>query len=280
MRGIRTLAASWLVVAAACAKGSSGGDDVDAAGGQIDAPQGTDATATDDAPAIDAPAIDAPAIDAAAIDAPLIDAALIDAAVIDAATIDAMVTDAATDARTDAAIDAGCTVTTVNILVNPALDLNPVGTGWVQTPQNAAEPIITDVDGWGIVEHTAPYKAWLGGYAVVATDVMYQDVTVPVGTTMLTVRGQYGVGTSEAGSTVYDSCTVQLQNTSGALLQSIMTVTNVGATGTASWRPFQSTFSMPYAGQTVRLHFRATTDNSLATAFFFDTLALEATVCQ
>lgn len=279
MRRARLFATSGLVLVAACAKGSEGDGTVDAPPAQIDAPaQETDAASTD-APTTDAPATDAPAIDAPATDAPLVDAAVTDAATTDAMVTDAA-TDAATDAMTDAAIDAGCTVMTLQILVNPAFDLNPVGTGWVQTPQNAAEPIITDIDGWGIVEHTAPYKAWLGGYASVATDVMYQDVAVPVGTTMLTVRGQYGIGTDELGTTVYDSCTVQLQNTSGGLLQSVMTISNVGATTTASWRPFQSTFSMPYAGQTVRLHFRATTDSSLATSFFFDTLVLEATVCQ
>jgi hypothetical protein len=188
-----------------------------------------------------------------------------------------MVTDAAIDAMaTDAAVDAGCTTMVLQRLTNPAFDLAPMGTGWVQTPHNAAYPIITGDD--GLVEHTAPYKAWLGGWDETATDIMYQQVTIPAGTTMLTVRGQYAVSTDETGTTVYDTCTVQLQNSSGGLLQNVMSLSNV--TLQANWTPFTFTFSSPYAGQTVRLYFRADSDISNATAFFFDTLFLEATVCQ
>jgi hypothetical protein len=272
MRHIRTIAAAGFVVAA-CASGTeNAGDDDDG----VDAPR-VDAPSTD-AASIDAASIDAASIDAASIDAASIDAASIDAASIDAASIDGAVTDAmVTDAMvTDAPIDAGCTTMVLQRLTNPAFDLTPVGTGWVQTPHNAAFPLITGDD--GLAEHTAPYKAWLGGWAEVSSDVMYQQVMIPVGTTQLTVRGQYAVATDEIGSTVYDTCNVELLNSSGGLIQSVMALSNV--TTTATWTAFQLTFTSPQAGQTVRLNFRAASDSSFATSCYFDSLALEATVCQ
>lgn len=256
MRLVRPLIATWLVTAA-CASGTENtGDDVDA-------------TVRTDAADTDAPAPDASAPDAQVPDAQEIDAASVDAAVPDAQVTDAMVTDAMV-------IDAGCTTMVLQRLTNPAFDLTPMGTGWVQTPHNAAYPIITDQD--GLAEHSAPYKAWLGGWDEPATDTMYQDVAIPAGTTMLTLRGQYSVATSETGTSVYDTCNVELRDTSNGLLQSVMALSNV--TTTATWTPFQLTFASPHAGQTVRLHFRSTSDITIPTAFYFDTLALEATVCQ
>jgi len=264
----RPLAATCLLVAA-CAKGSDNpGDDDDVDARQIDAPSlDVDASPTD-APNVDAPNIDAASIDAPSIDAASIDAATTDAAMTDAATTDAMVT--------DAAIDAGCTTMVLERLTNPAFDLTPMGTGWSQTPHNAAYPIVTGDD--GLAEHTAPYKAWLGGWDETATDSMYQQVTIPAGTTQLTLRGQYASATDETGTTVYDTCNVELLDSSGGLVQSVMSLSNVNTV--ANWTAFQFTFSNPQAGQTRRVNFRSSSDISNATAFFFDSLALEATVCQ
>ncbi|MBZ0238071.1 MAG: hypothetical protein K8M05_37515 [Deltaproteobacteria bacterium] len=260
MRLVRPLIATWLVTAA-CASGTENtGDDVDA-------------TVRTDAADTDAPAPDASAPDAQVPDAQEIDAASVDAAVPDAQVTDAMVTDAMV---TDAAIDAGCTTMVLQRLTNPAFDLTPMGTGWMQTPYDAQSPLVTDED--GIVEHTAPYKAWLGGWPFVTNEVLFQDVTIPAGATLLTLRGQYAVGTDETGTGVYDTCNVELLTTGGALLQSVMSLSN--RTSAAAWTPFQFTFSSPHGGQTVRLNFRSSTDLSLATAFWFDSLALEATVCQ
>ncbi len=263
---LRTLASAWVLVWAACASGSENqGDPVDGSL-QVDA-------ATADAATTDAPATDAPSIDAA-----VTDAAVTDAAATDAGTIDAMTTiDAATDAMT---IDAGCTTTVLQILTNPAFDATPIGTGWVQTPYDIQYPLITADD--GIPEHTAPNKAWMGGIVApifsTASDTMYQQVTVPAGTTVLRLRGQYEVRTGETGGTVYDTGAVDLVNTSNGLLQTVMSLSN--AAPTAAWTPFNVQFGSPYAGQTVRLRFRTTNDDSFATSFYFDSLFLEATVCQ
>jgi hypothetical protein len=99
---------------------------------------------------------------------------------------------------------------------------------------------------------------------------------VPAGTTMLVVRGQYEVRTGETGGTIYDTGNVELLNSSGGLLQGVLSLSN--AAPTTVWTPFQLTFSSPHPGQVVRLRFRSSNDFSNETSFYFDSIALEATV--
>jgi hypothetical protein len=254
---------------AACAQGTNPGDDDDDDDDPIDARIDAPDDDTDAPQPIDA------AIDAA-IDAPV----SIDAA-IDAPTDGQVVIDAPIDAPMpiDAPIDAPCMPTTMQLLVNPNLDANPVGTGWVETLIDPMYPLITGDD--GIPEHTAPYKSWMGGIEApglgTVSDEMYQQVTVPAGTTMLVVRGMYEVRTAEAASsTVYDGGAIELTNTAGTVLEQILTMGN--PTPTTAWTQFQRTFTGNYAGQAVRLRFRSTNDFLDPTSFYFDTLVLEATV--
>jgi hypothetical protein len=187
----------------------------------------------------------------------------------------------------DASIDAPkpppdayvCTVKTMQLLVNPALDTTG---GWVQQNIDNAYPIITNTG--VLAPHSAPNKAWMGGItgddigAASATDVMYQDVAVPAGTTQLVVTLQYDVRTSETGTTVYDRADVSLLKTDGTPLESVIQLTN--ATPKTAWTALSKTFTGNYSGQTVRLRFTSTNDIISATSFYFDTFALTATYCQ
>ncbi len=136
-------------------------------------------------------------------DSSLPDASVPDAFVPDAFVPDAFVPDAfvAPDAMIDAAVTPDACVPVVSeLLLNPALDLTPMGVSWQQTPFNAMYPLITDQD--GPAEHSAPYKAWLGGFVAAApggtaTDVLWQDFAVPAGTTQLALSYNYMVGTQE-----------------------------------------------------------------------------------
>lgn len=203
--------------------------------------------------------------------------------------------DAPPDARPDAPPDAPpavppdaampdayvCQVMTMQLLQNPALDLTPVGTGWVQQNIDNTYPIITDQD--GIAEDSAPYKAWLGGLLAPTlggsvTDVLYQDVTIPAGTTMLRLTGKYEVRTGESGTTVYDTAQVGLTHTDGTPIETVLSLSN--ATPTTAWTAIDKTFTTNLSGQTVRLRFTSSNDYALATSFYFDTLALTATYCQ
>ncbi len=184
---------------------------------------------------------------------------------------------------TDAGVDAPyqCSVTTKQLLSNPVLDLNPSGMGWVQQGDVGA-PLITGDD--GVVEHSVPFKAWLGGvegddYAVNSlTDVLYQDVLVPAGTTKLKLTGYYEVRTSETDTLVYDRANVTLVETNGTPIEAVKALTNL--TKTTSWTAINHTFAAPQAGKTVRIRITSTNDVYEPTSFYFDTLALTATICQ
>ena len=175
-----------------------------------------------------------------------------------------------------------CTVHTLQLLGNPAVDLSPPGTGWVMQNIDNAYPVVTS-DGV-LAAHSVPYKAWMCGitgddiFASSATDGLYQDVQVPAGTTSLVFTGKYDVRTSETDPVVYDRADVGLTKTDGTPLESIITLTNT--TPTTAWTAFSKTFAGNYSSQTVRLRFTTTNDIINATSFYFDTFTLTATYCQ
>ena len=156
-----------------------------------------------------------------------------------------------------------------------AFDNAPLGTGWVQTVIDPLYPPITPDD--GVPEHSAPNKAWMGGL-LSGDDEIRQDVMIPVGTTRLVLRGVYDVRTDEFLAGVYDTSTVQLTTTANAVLDTVLSLDDDD--GTAAWTPFQRIFPQAFAGQTVRVLIRSHNDDSDVSSFFYDSLALEATVCQ
>jgi hypothetical protein len=168
------------------------------------------------------------------------------------------------------------------LLLNPVLDLNPSGMGWVQQNIDNLAPLITGDD--GVPEHSPPFKAWLGGlegydygyYSV--TDVLYQDVTIPAGTTALRLTGQWDMLTTETDLGVYDDAQVALVQPDGTPIETVLGVTNESPT--IGWNAIDHAFAVPHAGETVRVRLMSTNDMMYATSFFFDTLALTATVCQ
>ena len=173
-----------------------------------------------------------------------------------------------------------CTVMTRQLLLNPVFDLTPIGVNWVQQNIDNNYPVITDQD--GIVEHSAPYKAWMGGFVaglgLNVSDGLHQDIMIPAGTTMLQLTGVYEVRTGETGTTVYDTAQVALTQTNGTPIETAISLTN--ATPTTAWTALNKTFTTNLSGQTVRLRFVTSNDDSFATSFYFDTLALTATYCQ
>jgi hypothetical protein len=254
------------VLVAGCASGSNAAQSDAPFGGQ-DAPPAHDDgdineipdASIDAAPHPDAPIDAAPHPDAPPIDAP---------PPIDAAP------------PVDAPIDA-CVPITTEVLANPVFDLTPAGTMWQQTPIDPTYPPITSD---GFAAQTAPYKAWMGGFEAqslglnTVTDVIYQDVTIPANTTQLVLTGFYVVGTTETGTTVYDTASVALLQTNGSPIETVMSLSNATATA-AAWQPFTHTFTANVSGQTVRLRITSTNDITNVTNFFFDTLSLKATHC-
>lgn len=169
----------------------------------------------------------------------------------------------------------GCTMMTRNLLVNGSFDTTPMGMGWTETPIDAMYPIVT-AD--GTLVQSSPNKAWMGGFEQAASDALNQDVTIPASTTTLALSGYYEIRTGELPLLAFDSARIELTTTAGAVLQTVMTKTNLDST--TAWTPFTVGFATTYAGQTIRLRMSTTSDATNATSFYFDTLALTATYCE
>lgn len=103
----------------------------------------------------------------------------------------------------------------------------------------------------------------------------YQQVSIP-STATGNLTFWLNVSSSETTTTTqYDKLFVEVRNTSGTLLATIATYSNLNkaAAGTYTQR---GAFSLAaYRGQTVRIQFRSTTDSSVTTTFRVDDVSLQ-----
>ncbi len=106
------------------------------------------------------------------------------------------------------------------------------------------------------------------------TGQSYQTVSIPSNAAG-TLTFWLNVTSSETtSSTQYDKLFVEVRNTSGSLLTTLATYSNLNK-GTAGVYLQKSFNVSAYKGQTVRVQFRATTDSSLATTFRVDDASLQ-----
>ncbi|MEV6737030.1 hydrolase [Streptomyces sp. NPDC051104] len=119
---------------------------------------------------------------------------------------------------------------------------------------------------------TGSYYAWLDGYGSAHTDTLSQTVTIPSACTSATLSFYLHIDTAETTtSTAYDTLKVQLLNSSGTVLSTLATYSNLNAAGGYTQRSFNLA---SYAGQTVTLKFTGTEGSSLQTSFVLDDTAL------
>jgi PKD repeat protein len=120
--------------------------------------------------------------------------------------------------------------------------------------------------------HSGSWDAWLDGYGTTHTDTLSQSVTLPTGCSNYQLSFWLHVDTAETTtSTAYDTLKVQVLNSSGTVLGTLATYSNLNHnTGYA-----QHTFSLaPYAGQSVTLKFTGSEDFELQTSFVIDDTAV------
>ena len=123
----------------------------------------------------------------------------------------------------------------------------------------------------GEVAHSGTWFAWLDGYGTTHTDTLSQKVTIPSGKTSATLSYYLHIDTAETGSTAYDKLTVQVLNSSGTVLATLATFSNVNA---ASGYTVHTANLAPYIGQTVTIKFTGKEDSSLQTSFVLDDVTL------
>ncbi|KOV64176.1 hypothetical protein [Streptomyces sp. MMG1121] len=116
------------------------------------------------------------------------------------------------------------------------------------------------------------YYAWLDGNGTATTDTLSQSVTVPSGCTSAKLGFYLHIDTAETTtSTAYDTLKVQVLNSSGTVLGTLATYSNLDA---ASGYTQRSLDLSSYAGQSVTLKFTGTEGSKYQTSFVIDDTAL------
>ncbi|TAL85304.1 MAG: PKD domain-containing protein [Rhodanobacter sp.] len=124
----------------------------------------------------------------------------------------------------------------------------------------------------GEVAHAGSWFAWLDGYGSSHTDTVSQQVTITAGKTSANLSYYLHVDTAETTTTsAYDTLKVQVFNSSGTLLKTLATYSNLNA---ASGYAVHTNSLAAYIGQTVTIKFTGTEDASLQTSFVLDDITL------
>lgn len=120
--------------------------------------------------------------------------------------------------------------------------------------------------------HGGTTDAWMCGYGSSHTDTLYQTVTIPSNVTSVTLTFWVHIDTAETTTSIaYDTSSIQIRNSSNALLTTLATYSNLNkATGYV-----QKSFDVSaYKGQTIRVYVTSSEDASLQTSFVYDDFAL------
>jgi len=118
------------------------------------------------------------------------------------------------------------------------------------------------------------WKAWLDGYGSTHTDTLTQTLMIPASATSATLGFWLLVDSDETTTTTaYDTLKVQVRKTSGTVLATLHTYSNLDK-GSAY---VQRTFDLSaYKGQTVQIAFVGTEGSTVATSFLVDDVSVKA----
>ena len=125
----------------------------------------------------------------------------------------------------------------------------------------------------GSFPHSGTGYVILGGVNNAAA-AAFQQITIPAGSTAGLTFWLNVTSDETTTTTQFDKLFVEVRNTSGTLLSTLATFSNLSK-GTAGVYSQKGSFSLAsFAGQTVRIQFRATTDSSLQTTFRVDDVSV------
>ncbi|MBO0722078.1 MAG: hypothetical protein J2P41_14735, partial [Blastocatellia bacterium] len=128
---------------------------------------------------------------------------------------------------------------------------------------------------------TGAYPHSGAGYLIIngtnrSSGTAYQTVTIPSGTAPNLTFWLNITSDETTTTTIYDRFFVEVRSTSGALLSTLATFSNLDKTSTAGVYTLRGSYSLAsFAGQTVRIQFRGTTDASLITSFRVDDVSVK-----
>jgi len=173
------------------------------------------------------------------------------------------------DAANNVGTSATVTVTVSNstaqqLLLNPGFESGAVN--WTTTAG------VIGQNGPSEPAHTGTWDAWMDGYGTTHTDTVMQQVAIPSNITTATLTFWLHIDTAETTTTTaFDVLTVQVRNSSGTVLATLATFSNLNhATGYQ-----QHSYDLSaYKGQTIQVFLTGTEDASLQTSFVLDDFAL------
>jgi hypothetical protein len=159
--------------------------------------------------------------------------------------------------------------TTTQIIGNPGFENGSANTApWTLTTgvinNSTSEP-----------PHAGSWDAWMDGYGTTHTDTALQQVTIPAAATAATLTFFLHIDTAETSTTTaFDTLTVQVRNSSGTVLSTLATFSNLNhATGYS-----QKSFNLlSFKGQTIQIFFKGVEDSTLQTSFVVDDVNLNVT---
>ena len=129
--------------------------------------------------------------------------------------------------------------------------------------------------GGGLARSGAAYL-WLGSVED-EVDFAYQAITIPANATAATLSFYWNIDSFDDDSFPFDTFTITIRNSSGAILAAVAAFSN--ADQTPPGNPFYTrrTYNLlPFAGQTIRIHFASDNDSSLPTNFRVDDVSVLA----
>ena len=164
--------------------------------------------------------------------------------------------------------------TTTELIGNPGFE-NGVATPapWVLTSTHTPLSIINNSA--SEPPHAGTFDAWMLGWGTTTTDTVMQQVVIPANATAATFSFWLHVDTAETSTTTaFDTLQVQIRNSSGTVLQTLATFSNLDhITGYQ-----QHTFNLAsFVGQTIQVMFVGQEDASLKTSFVLDDISLKVT---
>jgi PKD repeat protein len=158
----------------------------------------------------------------------------------------------------------GCTPT--QLLGNPGFETGSAA------PWSATSGVIHS--GGSEPARTGSWDAWLDGYGTTHTDTLSQSITLPSGCSAYQLSFWLHIDTAETTTTTaYDTLKVQVLNSSGTVLTTLATYSNLNHASGYS----QHTFNLAtYAGQSITLKLTGAEDFEKQTSFVVDDTAINA----
>ena len=119
--------------------------------------------------------------------------------------------------------------------------------------------------------HAGSWDVWFDGRGVSHTDTLTQKVVIPGGKTSATLSFYLHVDSADISNTAYDKLRVQVTTSTGALLATLATYSNLDRASGYTQRNLNMS---SYIGQTVNIKFIGIENATLQTSFVLDDVTL------